>query len=183
MDNGANSYRRWLEGDESALTALVTAYRPGLRAYLCGIVHDWALADDLTQETSVKLCLKKPRDKGTASFKTWLYTIGRRTAFDWLRKEKRLKRVSLDDCFELAGGSTPETELLRARTTERLNAAMETLQPQHRQILYLIYFEDFTPAQAAKILGKSSHNVSALLYRAKDALRRALNEEVLFDEN
>lgn len=183
MDNGANSYRRYLEGDESALEALVTAYRPGLRAYLCGIVHDRDLADDLTQETFVKLMLKKPRDKGGASFKTWLYTIGRRTALDWLRKEKRLKRVSLDDCFDLADGGTPETALLRAKTTERLTAAMATLQPQHRQVLYLIYFEDFTPAQAAKILGKSSHNVSALLYRAKDALRRALNEEAFFDEN
>ncbi len=183
MDNGADSYRRYLEGDEGALEALVTAYRPGLRAYLCGIVHDWDLADDLTQETFVKLILKKPRDKGNATFKTWLYTIGRRTALDWLRREKRLNRVALDDCFALADGSTPEAALLRAKTTERLTAAVETLQPQHRQIIYLIYFEDFTPAQAAKILGKSSHNVSALLYRAKDALRRALNEEVFFDEN
>lgn len=183
MDNGANSYRRWLEGDESALTELVTAYRPGLRAYLCGIVHDWDLADDLTQETFVKLLVKRPRDKGTASFKTWLYTIGRRTAFDWLRKERRLPRVPLDESFAPADDSTPEAALLRAQTTERLLTALETLQPQHRQILYLIYFERFTPAQAAKILGKSSHNVSALLYRAKDALRRALNGEVLFDEN
>ena len=183
MDNGANSYRRFLEGDDSALSELVTAYRPGLRAYLCGIVHDRDLADDLTQETFIKLLVKRPRDKGTASFKTWLYTIGRRTALDWLRKEKRLPRVALDESFALAGGSTPETAFLRAQTTERLFAALETLQPQHRQILYLIYFEDFTPAQAAKILGKSSHNVSALLYRAKAALRRALGEEAFFDED
>ena len=183
MDNGADSYRRYLEGDDSALAALVTAYRPGLRTYLCGMVHDWDLADDLTQETFVKLCLKKPRDKGTASFKTWLYTIGRRTALDYLRRQKNARSVPLDDCFSLADKDTPEAVVLRAHTTERLYAALETLQPQHRQILYLIYFEDFTPAQAAKILHKSSRAVSSLLYRAKGALKRALHEEVLFDEN
>ena len=137
MDNGANSYRRWLEGDESALTALVTAYRPGLRAYLCGIVDDWDLADDLTQETFVKLCLKKPRDKGGASFKTWLFTIGRRTALDHLRRRK-IRTVPLDDCFDLSAGDTPETVLLRKQATDRLYKALEALQPQHRQILYLV---------------------------------------------
>ncbi len=182
MDNGADSYRRFLEGDESALTALVTAYRPGLRGYLCGIVHDWDLADDLTQETFVKLCLKKPRDKGTASFKTWLYAIGRRTALDALRRRKNAD-VPLDDCFSLADDDTPEAAVLRAQTNERLYAALGTLQPQHRQLLYLIYFEAFTPAQAAKILHKSSRSVSSQLYRAKEALRRVLREETFFDED
>ena len=182
MDNGANSYRRFLEGDESALTALVTAYRPGLRGYLNGIVHDWDLADDLTQETFVKLCLKKPRDKGTASFKTWLYTIGRRTALDYLRRNKTAG-IPLEDCFSLADDDTPESAVLRTQTNERLYAALGTLQPQHRQLLYLIYFEAFTPAQAAKILHKSSRSVSSQLYRAKEALRRALGEEALFDED
>ena len=182
MDQGADSYRRFLQGDEQALGALVAAYRPGLRAYLYGIVRDWDLADDLTQETFVKLCLKKPRDKGGASFKTWLYTIGRRTALDYLRR-RRVRTVPLDDCFDLSGGDTPEDALLRKRATARLYAALEAMQPQHRQILYLVYFESFTPAEAAKILGKSSHNTSALLYRAKQALRRELDEEVLFDEN
>ena len=183
MDKGADSYRRWLEGDDGALADLVTACRPGLRAYLYGMVHDWDLADDLTQETFVKLCLKKPRDKGTASFKTWLYTIGRRTALDYLRRQKHTREVPLEDCFSLAGDDTPEAAVLRAQTTERLFAAMETLQPQHRQLLYLTYFETFTPAQAAKILRKSSRSVSSQLYRAKEALRRALGEETFFDED
>ena len=183
MDNGADSYRRFLEGDESALTALVTAFRPGLRGYLNGIVHDWDLADDLTQETFVKLCLKKPRDKGTASFKTWLYTIGRRTALDYLRRQKRTREEPLEDCFSLADDDTPESAVLRAQTNERLYAALQSLQPQHRQLLYLIYFEAFTPAQAAKILHKSSRSVSSQLYRAKEALRRVLREETIFDED
>ena len=182
MDQGADSYRRFLAGDEGALGELVKAYRPGLRAYLYGMVHDWETADDLTQETFVKLCLKKPRDKRTASFKTWLFTIGRRTALDHLRRQK-IRTVPLDDCFDLSAGDTPETEILRKQATDRLYKALEQLQPQHRQILYLVYFESFAPAEVAKILGKSSHNTSALLYRAKQALRRELQEEVFSDED
>ena len=182
MDQGADSYRRFLAGDEEALGELVALFRPGLRAYLYGMVRDWETADDLTQETFVKLCLKKPRDKGGASFKTWLFTIGRRTALDHLRRRK-IRTVPLDDCFDLSAGDTPETVLLRKQATDRLYKALEALQPQHRQILYLVYFESFTPAEAAKILGKSSRNTSSLLYRAKQALRRELQEEVFFNED
>ena len=161
MDNGADSYRRFLEGDESALTALVTAYRPGLRGYLNGIVHDWDLADDLTQETFVKLCLKKPRDKGTASFKTWLYTIGRRTALDYLRRNK-IAGVPLEDCFSLADDDTPESAVLRTQTNERLYAALGTLQPQHRQLLYLIYFPHITQVSERFSCSKGMHLLVAL---------------------
>ena len=91
--------------------------------------------------------------------------------------------MPLDDCFDLSAGDTPETAILRKQATDRLYQALEHLQPQHRQILYLVYFESFIPAEAAKILGKSSHNTSALLYRAKQALRRELDEEVFFDED
>ena len=46
MDQGADSYRRFLAGDEAALGELVTLFRPGLRAYLYGMVRDWETADD-----------------------------------------------------------------------------------------------------------------------------------------
>ena len=91
--------------------------------------------------------------------------------------------MPLDECFDLSAGDTPETEILRKQATDRLYKALAQLQPQHRQILYLVYFESFTPAEAARILGKSGHNTSALLYRAKQALRRELQEEVFFDED
>ncbi len=178
MDNGSERYRRCLDGDEEALASLVAEYRPGLQRYLCGMVHDMETAEDLTQETFVRLLLKRPKDKGVASFKTWLFTIGGNLARDYLRKAKRRGTVPMEDCFAIADPApTPETAVLAAAQTARLQTALEQLSPAHRQVLYLTYYEGFSTEALAVILGKSRHNTSALLYRAKAALRQLLEQE------
>ena len=52
-------------------------------------VNDIYLAEDLMQETFFKIAVKKPKLKYKSSFKTWLYTIGRNIAIDYLRKHAR----------------------------------------------------------------------------------------------
>ena len=54
--------------------------------YLNSIVNNMCLADDIVQETFVKLAIKKPKFNGKSSFKTWLYAIGRNTAINYLKK-------------------------------------------------------------------------------------------------
>lgn len=70
MDNGANSYRRFLDGDESGFVEIVKDYKDGLILYLNSFVHNINIAEDLTEDTFVKLGIKKPKNKDTASFKT-----------------------------------------------------------------------------------------------------------------
>lgn len=184
MDKGSELYRRCLDGDEEALGELVAAYRPGLQRYLCGMVHDMDTAEDLTQETFVRLLLKRPKDKGGASFKTWLFTIGGNLARDHLRKAKKQGSVPMEDCFALADPApTPEASALAAAEKARLQTALEQLSPVYRQVLYLTYYEGFDTEALAAILGKSRHNTSALLYRAKSALRQLLEQEKDFYEN
>ena len=184
MDKGADSYRRFLAGDTDALTEIVTMYRAGLEYYILGIVHDRTLAEDLTQETFIRLCMKKPRDKGAGAFKTWLYTIGRNLALDSLRKSAKNRSISTEEQFLCAEDpATPDTTLLRAERLQSVRHAMALLEPQYRQILYLVYFEEFSIAETAKILRKSAHNTSAQLYRAKAALKAAMEKEASFNEN
>ena len=64
-----------------------------------------------------------------------------------------------------------------------LHRAMHSLPPQYRQVLWLIYFEDFTAKQAAMTLGKTVHNTHVLLYRARAALRAQLEKEGFVYEN
>ncbi len=184
MDNGSDAYRRFLSGDEDALQELVADFRPGLQRYLCGMVHDMDTAEDLTQETFVRLLLRRPRDKGGASFKTWLFAIGGNLARDHLRRENRRAAAPLEDCFFLSDPApTPETAALKAEQRERLAQAMEALPSAQRQALYLTYYEGFSTEELAAILGKSRHNASALLYRAKASLRQLLEQEDDFYEN
>ena len=80
MDNGASSYRRFLDGDDNGLAEIVRDYSDGLILYLNGIVCNIFVAEDLMEETLYKIITKKPRFNAKYSFKTWLYTIGRNVA-------------------------------------------------------------------------------------------------------
>ena len=86
MDNGASSYRRFLDGDNSGLRDLIEEYRLPLQMFILSIVNNNEIAEDAAIETFVKLATKKPKYNGKASFKTWLFGIGRNTAVDFLRK-------------------------------------------------------------------------------------------------
>ena len=97
MDNGASSYRRFLDGDDKGLAEIVRDYSDGLTLYLNGIVNNISLAEDLMEETLFKIISKRPRFNAKHSFKTWLYTIGRNVAIDYLRHNARQAEASFDE--------------------------------------------------------------------------------------
>lgn len=61
MDNGASSYRRFLEGDENGIVEIIRDYKDGLILYLNGFTRNVCIAEELMEETFVKLVVKKPK--------------------------------------------------------------------------------------------------------------------------
>ncbi len=179
MDNGASSYRRFRDkGDESGLADIIREYRDGLIFYLNSIVGNINVAEELAEDTFVLLGTKKPRDKGTGSFKTWLYTIGRNIAFNHLKRRARISEVSVDDCAELISEEKDlETAFIKEERKIAVHRALRKLKPEYRQILWLIYFEDFSNKEAACVMKKSVHNIETLVYRARRSLRSQLEME------
>ena len=103
MDNGASSYRRFRDdGDESGLVEIIRQYRDGLIFYLYSFVGNIHIAEELAEDVFVVLGTKRPKDKGTGSFKTWLYTIGRNRALNYLKHPKKNQAVSVEECAELS---------------------------------------------------------------------------------
>ena len=96
MDNGASSYRRFLEGDDRGLADLIEEYRMPLQMFLYSFTENHETAEDAAIETFVKLATKKPKYNGKASFRTWIFRIGRNTAADIIRKAKRHETVNLE---------------------------------------------------------------------------------------
>ena len=97
MDNGASSYRRFLEGDENGIVEIIRDYKDGLILYLNGFTQNVCIAEELMEETFVKLVVKKPKFSARYSFKTWLYTIGRNTAIDYLRRHSKSANMSTEE--------------------------------------------------------------------------------------
>ncbi len=175
MDKGSCDYRRFLDGDDDGLEQIIVSYKDGLILYLNTLVGNIALAEDLAEDTFVRLFTRRPRDKGTGSFKTWLYTIGRNIAISHLRKAGSQATVPIDTVEFLQGGDEPLTAYLKEESRQELHRALEKLKPEHRQILWLIYFDGLSCKEAAKVMKKSVHSTEMLASRARQALKTQLD--------
>ncbi len=179
MDNGASSYRRFREdGDESGLVEIIRDYKDGLILYLTSIVGDAHAAEDLAEDTFVLIGTKKPKDKGKSSFKTWLYTIGRNTAIDYLRKKKRLRESPLEQMQDTADELNElEQQYIREEQKITIHRALRELKPEYRQVLWLEYFEQLSMKETALLMKKSVHSTEVLASRARKALKARLEQE------
>ena len=184
MDNGSDSYRRYREnGDESGLIEIIRDYKDGLILYLTSIVSDVHTAEDLTEDTFVLLGTKKPKDKGKSSFKTWLYTIGRNIAIDYLRRQKRRSEQPLDTAGDISDDEADtERAYLRLEQKITLHRALRKLKTEYRQVLWLEYFEQLSMKETADIMKKSVHSTEMLASRARKALKAQLGKEGIEDE-
>lgn len=175
MDNGESSYRRFLAGDDDGFVEIVRDYKDGLTFYLNGYVRDIHIAEELTEDTFFKLLVKKPRYTHKCTFKTWLYTIGRNTALDYLRHNAKKCDIDLD--IILKDEENLEREYLKEERKITVHKALRKINPEYSRVLYLSYFEDFDNAETARIMKKSKRQVENLLYRAKQSLKAELNKE------
>lgn len=183
MDNGACSYRRFLDGDDDGLAEIIRAYRDPLIFFLNAYFRDLDEAEDAAEEAFIKLAVKKPRYNGKASFKTWLFTIGANVAKDRLRRAKRRGEVPIESAADLAAMEDIELSLIRQERKKALHEAMDRLSPEHGRVLRLIYFEDMSAKEAAAVLGKSVHATENLVYKARKALREQLEKEGYYHED
>ena len=178
MDNGASSYRRFLEGDESAFEALMQELFHGLVFFINGFVQDSHAAEDIAIDTFSELIVHKNRYNFKVSMKTYLYMLGRSRALDHIRRRKRILFAPISQVSEVQDESAELEELVLADERKRkLHSALAVLPEDMRVVLHLIYFEEMTYEETAKVMKKSRKQVDNLLYRAKKELRIILGKD------
>ena len=178
MDNGASSYRRFLDGDDNGIVEIVNDYKDGLILYLNKYVSNIHIAEDLAEDTFFKIMVKKPRYTKKYTFQAWLYAIGRNVAIDHIRKQAKYIKTPVDDLEMLVlEEETLEQSYIKDEEKIIVHKVLGQLKPEYKQVLWLIYFEGFSNGQAAQIMKKSKHQTETLVYRAKRALNRELGKE------
>lgn len=176
MEGEWEIYNRFLAGDESALEQIIGKYKDGLILYLNSFVKDLSAAEELTEETFVKLVLRKPRFLKKSGFKTWLFAIARNAALDSLRKGTLA--ASLEQIGPICDEEADlERGYIQRETKIRLHRVMRSLKPEYQQVLWLVYFEGFSLREVGTIMKKSTHNTETLVYRARNALKAKLLKE------
>ena len=178
MDNGASSYRRFLDGDDCSFADIVENYKDGLILYINGYVKNIYTAEELMEETFFRLYVKKPKYSPKYSFKAWLYAIGRNIAVDYIRKKSKLPSVPIEDIETYVSDETNlEYSYIKEEEKITIHRALSRINTEYRQVLYLAFFEDFSNKEVALSLGKSERQMRNLLYQAKQALKSELEKE------
>ncbi|MGN0612960.1 MAG: RNA polymerase sigma factor [Porcipelethomonas sp.] len=177
MDNGTSSYCRFLEGDDNGIVEIIRDYKDGLILYINSIVCDISIAEELTEDTFVKIAVKKPKYKSKHSFKAWLYTIGRNSAMDYFRHSARKPEFLVEEYDKIADEHNIESQYLRDEQKILLNKALKTLNKDYQQVLYLSFFEDMSNADIGAVMHKSLRQIENLLYNAKKALKSQLEKD------
>ena len=175
MENDADSYRRFLEGDDTGLVEIIREHRDGLMLFLNRYVQNIHTAEELTEDTFFHLATRRPRYRSQASFRTWLYTVGRNRALNYLRRHRRL--TSLEDAADKADRETVENAFLREEQKRQLYHCIDTLKQDYALVLHLKYFEDLSNEQIAAVMKKNKRQIENLLYQAKRTLKSALEQE------
>ncbi len=177
MQNGESSYRRYLAGDDNGLVEIIRDHKDGLIFFLNSFVRNLTVAEELCEDAFVKLAVKKPRFREGSSFKTFLYAIGRNTALDFLRRNKG-DTVPIEDIAESAADmESMEKSYIREERRIAVHRALDSLKPEYRQVLWLTYFEELSNKETAAVMKKSVHGIETLVYRARLALKKQLEQE------
>ena len=173
-------------GDASAFRELVERHQLRVYQIVHRMLRDRTDADDVTQETFVKVWRGLPSYDGRAQFSTWLYTIARNTALNALRA--RRPQLSLSDAAtfaeaELALGvadgpaSGPEAADAAADSateSRAIAAAIAELPERQQQVVALFYLQDRSYDEVAEMLAIPLGTVKTLLHRARARLEQRL---------
>ncbi len=178
MDNGASSYRRFLDGDDKGIAEIVGDYKDGLILYLNSYVNNVFIAEELTEDTFFRLITKKPKYFGKSTFKSWLYAIGRNVAIDYIRHNSKMLNFPIEDMENyLREEQNLEQSYIKEERKIIVHKALSELTTDYRTILWLVFFEGFSNAEAAIVLKKNERQIKNLLYRAKQSLKSKLEKE------
>ena len=175
-------------GDTGAYRELVEKYQSRIYAMVCGMVRDREEAQDLTQDAFVKAFKNLDRFRLESSFYTWLYRIASNVSIDWLRKKKRRGYEEFDEGIAAreSGGTinpihqkqSPGKELERSRLKDRIFDAMETLTPEHRQIILLCEVEGYSYKEISDVMGIPEGTVMSRLFYARRKLQGLLKADM-----
>ena len=178
MDNGACSYRRFLDGDENAFDEIMKELFDNLVFFINRYVHDIHAAEDIAIDTFSDLVVNKGRYNFKVTLKTYLFMLGRSRALNYIKRSKIIDFVELENAESALSDRLTLEEIVISDEKKRvINGAVSKLNDDMRVVVHLIYFEDMSYAEAAKIMGKKPKQIDNLLYRAKAELRIILGED------
>ena len=163
-------------GDTRAFGQLVERYRGPLRQYLCTLIQDRFQAEDLAQETFLRLWLLREKYEARGSFSALLYRVARNL---WLNERRRsLARPSVELGSQIACAGSPEETMLASEQSRITRHAIAALRSPCADVARLRCFAGLSYHEIALRLGIAEGTAKSRMWEARRTLQRALQEIV-----
>jgi len=158
--------------DPDVIDGLVSQYHYRLLRYLTFLTSRREHAEDLVQETWLRVLERAWQYNGSSRFEPWLFAIARNLAMDDLRKRQRTGSQAEGEMAEES--DSPFRAAARSEDAMRISAALGALEPIYREALLLRFQEDLSLAEIAEVAGAPVATVSSRIQRGLAMLRGGL---------
>lgn len=170
--------------DFAALGTLFDRYYPQIYRTAAAITRDAAAADDIAQDTFLKLHQYAPRIDTALPLMPWLYRVTVNLSYTWITRRQK-KRISLEDLVDQLmspPSAAPDHLAEHNEITALVRAAIYELNLQQRVVIVLHYLTGLSVEEIAETLGVPPGTVKSRLHYAREALRHRLGEVFRFFE-
>lgn len=156
---------------------LYITYERYIFRYLYSLTLDYHQAEELTQETFLRVVKSLPRFRQDSHVSTWLYGIARNVYLEWIRKKPKLL-ISLDEETQKAPYEKgAQLQLENLETGMLLRDILKKMPDQYREVLLLRDWQGFSYEGISVITGRSISWVKVTIFRARKAFKIAYSEE------
>jgi RNA polymerase sigma-70 factor, ECF subfamily len=178
---------RYRDGDNRAFEVLLTRHRKPIYNFILRFVMVPAQAEDLLQETFLRVIKGAESYERQAKFTTWLYTIARNLCVDASRRGKHRKAASLDAPLDEEGGgamldmvpdggAVVDRQVIGKQVGEQIQRAVAQLAEEQREVFIMRELLDMPFKEIATIVGCPENTVKSRMRYALEKLREALEE-------
>ncbi len=165
-----------LAGDHTAFEYLFNRYREAIYRLLVQRLGSTTDADDLLQETFIKVYINLHRYRAEYTFGQWVYTIARNTFVDYVRR--RQDDISIDERFAAPASPapTPEESVINLQQRSQIEHCLERLAPRYRTLIAMRFFEEYSYEEIAAKLALPLGTVKTQIHRAREQMCRLITD-------
>lgn len=167
--------QRIIDGDKQLFSVLVDRYKNKVYGIIRGMGASHPDAQDLAQDTFIRIYRYMPTRREGSSFSAWVYTIAVNIMRDHMRKKKPM--MTADQEIESVSEDTPEKRLLHKEMKREIHLQLEQLPETYKLVLLLKYTNELTYEEIATITDMNDAQVRNALYRGKKMLRKQMERK------
>ena len=170
-----------IEGDTNAFSVLVDRYKDLVFTLALRMVKNREEAEEVSQDTFIKVFKSLHKFKGNSKFSTWIYKVTYNTCLDRIKKYKReYNNVAIDEFTEHKVKTIDNAldNMEQAEHNQTIQDCLALLPSEDSFLLTLYYFEEQSLEEISKVVGLTANNVKVKVFRSRKKLATILKERL-----